>query len=90
MRNNIFDLDNTTDFPEEVEIKRHYNDGRKHQKIYRLFELKDDLNKDEIMVGMYRKYKVILDRKKLSNHMGYLVRRGFLVHVGSAKWRKIK
>lgn len=74
---NRFDLTNIDDFPKEVKknicssnIK---NNGSLSLSIISLFDDKETLTINEIIVGLYRKYGyVVVKRINLMNVLGYL------------------
>ena len=61
------------------------------EEILSLFEYKEKLTLDEIMVGLYKKYKTIVTRRKISTAItNNIKRKGKLKRVGIAIYKKIK
>jgi len=82
MKNNIFDVSSVDDLPQELkkELKKknlNANDG----KILELFFDKNDLTIDEILIGLYRKHKVIQKRSWVSNRLFSLSKAGKIKKV---------
>ena len=80
MTKNIFDLKNTNDVPAEV-LKsvsgRSYRGGVTAMYI-NLFELKNKLTLDEIVIALFRAYGITKKRSLIYSQVYYLVRKGIL------------
>ena len=64
MENDIFDLGDQSDLP--VEMRANLSNGPKYEKeIISLFELKETLRPDEIIVGLFRRYNMHITKSSL-------------------------
>lgn len=78
---NIFDLENLYDLPEEIELQLRggYEKEKSIKKqILYLFKIKKELTCDEIVVGLYRQFKVIRERGSIHVSLYYLTKNGTL------------
>lgn len=89
---NIFDLKNLDDLAPEIKTQL-FKEGKSHQSIIlSLFDIKNELTKDEIIVGLSRMYSVSRSRAQISNSL-YMLKKKCLLenYKGSKKfYTKIK
>jgi hypothetical protein len=90
MSNNIFDTQNIHDLPEFLknQLKKGY--GKDTEKLLSLFDLKETLNIDEIIVGLFRKYQLEKNRVWVTSTAYNLTRIKLLESLGSGIYRKVK
>lgn len=70
MDSNIFDLENISDLGENVTSQLKVSSISKNdRKILDLFEIKNTLSIDEIIVGLARKYELSKERSWVSNRL---------------------
>ena len=92
MEENIFNLDKIDDLPEaykkQLKLLNVRDDTRS---LLALFDLKDNLSIDEILVGMYRLYKVEKSRVWVSSTLHNLGKKGLIRKIDGTKgkYRKI-
>lgn len=83
MSKDIFDLENTQDLPKEIlkniEQSRLKIFSKESIAILALFELKKELTLAEVMVGLYRKFKLIVDKKKIYQRLHHLTFKKLLI-----------
>lgn len=80
----LFDLKNVTDIPETLQLKIH-NLSATTDKILKLFAIKAELSIDEILVGLYRKYKIERSRNWISATLYNLKKRDYILKVNGKK-----
>ena len=84
MSDAIFDIDNLNDVSQE--IKEQLRKKRKiADSILNLFKIKNQLSIDEIIVGLYRKYKLAPNRLSIANQLYRLHKDGLIKKVHGAK-----
>lgn len=83
MSNNIFDINNLSDLPKELQ-KQIKPDGlsNKTKMVLSLFEKKRSLSTDEIIVGIYRVYKQSITRTWVATTCYNLKRSGVIKKDG--------
>jgi len=92
MEENIFNLDKTDDLPEaykkQLKLLNVRDDTRS---LLALFDLKDNLSIDEILVGMYRLHKVEKSRIWVSSTLHNLSKKGLIRKIDGTKgkYRKV-
>lgn len=91
MKNNIFDVSSVDDLPQELkkELKKK-NLNANDDKILELFLDKSDLTIDEILIGLYRKHKVIQKRSWVSNRLFSLSKAGKIKKTKKGVYAAIK
>ena len=73
MENDIFDLENVNDLPEDMRPARR---DTKAERILKLFEIANKpLSNAQLAVGFYRKYGEKINRSNLSAYLLHLSRR---------------
>lgn len=87
---NIFDLENTNDLPNSLNmnLKKNKFKGNAYL-ILSLFDIKPILTVDEIMVGLFRKDKIELERKIVSSTVNNIMAKGFLKRVAPCTYEKV-
>jgi len=85
--NEIFDLKNTSDLPEE--IKKNLFPRSVKAKILELLGLKDSLSITELKVGLYRQYKLQLTNGCISVHLSLLKRKHLINNAARGIWAKV-
>lgn len=90
MKDNIFDTKNTSDLPDEVrqECKKFFRNDT--EQLLSLFDIKDSLNIDEIIIGLFRKYKLQKTRTWVSSTVYNLSRKNLLESLGNGVYKKYK
>lgn len=88
---NIFILQNFDDIPDdlkaEIIIKE---DKTRTEHVYSLFNIKNILNINEIIIGCYRGYKYKVMRKTAFAICANLRKKGLIKKIGKAKFEIIK
>jgi len=69
MHNDFFDLDDLSDISEQVRKELNRKNSTIIGKILQLFNFKQTLTVDEILVGFYRKYGELMKRNYLQNRL---------------------
>ena len=88
MSENMFNTANLDDLPQELKNelkKKNLNSG--DEKILSLFSEKNELSIDEILIALYRKYKIVQKRTWVSNRLFVLSKAG---QVGKIKKGRYK
>lgn len=80
-KENIFDIKNTEDLPEDIKKNiRKIGDGREinedTKRLMKLFDLKNPLSIDEIIVSLYRLHGIQKDRRWICYTINNWVTRG--------------
>ena len=89
--NNVFSLDNTDDIPEScVKELRGLNIRDDTKSLLSLFDKKNRLSIDEIIVGLYRLYKLEKTRIWVSSTLYNLSRKNLVKKVEGSKGEYIK
>ena len=88
MNDDIFDIKNIDDIDEITKkyIKTRHRDCKKSMEVLSLFEIKNILSIDEILVGMYRKYRKIVTRAYIRNKMFFLKEKGLIKKYCKNSW----
>lgn len=86
MKENLFDLSKTDDLPEKIKEKLRRIPVRKDaKKLLDLFKIKQTLSIDEIIVGLYRQYKMEKSRTWIHSTLYNLSRKEILKKVEGTK-----
>lgn len=86
----IFDLSNLDDLPDGVKKHLRLLNFRKHSYIIaKLFEEQNCLTLDQVIVALYRKHKIIKDRKAAICALYYLQKRNFLNKLKDGSFVKV-
>jgi len=88
----LFDLKNTKDLPKGVVAQISKSAGRpanKTRAMLELFDLKDCLSTDEIIVGLYRKYGIKRTKKALHTVIHHLIKKGTLKKLHRGCYAKV-
>lgn len=87
---NLFDMENTTDLPEELRksVKKRLSDGA--TLIFPFFSMKNPLSVNEARIAMYRKHKRLITYSQAVSALELLTRRGFIEKVGKSSFQKIE
>ena len=84
--NNIFDLTNVDDLPEDQKRQLKLINVRDDAKnLLGLFELKNRLSIDEIIVGLYRLHKMIKSRTWVSSTLYNLSKKSLIKKVDGSQ-----
>ena len=92
MIKDIFDLKNLSDIPLELKENLQVSRGRFSEagrQILSLFDLKNELSLDEILVGMFRKYNVVTTRNCISSNVYNYRRMNLIKMVDKGVYKKI-
>lgn len=87
----IFDLERISDLPDLIQgkiiaKKNKASISKLAEKILLLFEIKKELSLDEIMVGLYRKFKVEVTRQSIYGQMRHLKHKDFILKNEADNW----
>jgi hypothetical protein len=86
----IFDLTQSEDLPPKIAEHVKSNSLRRHDaRILSLFDIKDVLTPTEIMVGLYRMYKLERSIQAIHTALCKLKKEGFVKTVRKGIYRKI-
>ncbi|MFA5030667.1 MAG: hypothetical protein WC495_03700 [Patescibacteria group bacterium] len=87
---NIYDLNDISDLPKEViGVLSKPRRLTMSSQLISLFSDSNELNADQIIVALYRKYKVVTDsRNKLLARIHYLITQGKLSSAGVGTYKK--
>ncbi len=84
------DIFNSDKLPEKIKatLKNQHNKfrGLKGQML-ELFELKEVLSIDDLIVGMYNKYKHETDRRTISVNLSFLKQENYIERVGIGEYK---
>ena len=87
----IFDLDVLEDIPDELRKSIKLKGvGFSTEPILRLFDIKEVLSIDEIIVGLYRLHKVKKTRQWVSSNLYNLKRSGLIEKIQDGSYRILK
>jgi len=89
--NNLFDTKNIRDLPRDIvsQLGSPGRPARKTQALLELFNMKDHLSADEIMVGLYRLYKIRKTKKAIHTTIHYLIKKGSLKKISRGCYAKV-
>ena len=88
---NIFDLTNTEGLPRQlVEALSKPRVKKEIRYLLELFDIKNNLTTNEIMVGLYRKFSLFTTKKWVISTTYNLTKKGFLKKISKGKYRKLK
>lgn len=77
MSKDIFDFKNTDDLPVELKKLTHlHRDKNDEDRIFELFDVKETLTRNELLIGFYRKYNKVLTQSALYYRLSSLVLKG--------------
>lgn len=87
----IFNLDDVDDLPRELHRFRRKNTDKAamKSKVLSLFEAKETLNRNEIIVGIYRETKEVVKEAKVYSLLHELIREGKIKKLGRVKCREL-
>jgi hypothetical protein len=87
----IFYLGNLSSVPDDVKenllLKNSFREDTK--KVMILFDIKRQLNVDEIVIGLYRKYGLTKKRPWVNSTLNNLIRSGFVKRIEYGKYEKV-
>jgi hypothetical protein len=91
----LFNLDEVSDLPERLKlslkkykVRAKSKKARAHEVIKQMFDTKQILTIDEIMVGLFRASNLVRERSWVSAKIGVLVKEGFLSKEGNGVYKK--
>ena len=87
---NIFDTKNIEDITENLRNQLSLKCSEKTKEVFSLFEIKRRLTIDEILVGIFRKYKREPNRIWVSNTVHNLIRKGVIKKVQIGEYELVK
>jgi hypothetical protein len=88
---NIFDTVKTEDLPSELLEQLKNNALNSYDtKIMSFFIYKKELNIDEILIALFRKYKIIKTRAWLSNRLYFLSQKNKVKKIAKGKYVCVK
>jgi hypothetical protein len=91
-RQNIFNIEDTEDLPEHCK-KQIYKKKPKKTKtalIFEMFDIKEQLTANEILVAIYRLHKISVTRDRITRSLHYLIKKNLVKKVsGTHIYEKI-
>jgi hypothetical protein len=86
MTHKLFDLEQTTDLPEEIKSK--IPSMTVAQKILNLFQIESNLSLWKIKIGLLRKYRTDMAIGCISVHLSSMKKRGLTTNPQRGIWGK--
>lgn len=86
---NIFDLDNLEGVSDSIKgmLTRREKYGV-NNKILSLFSMKPELTIDEVIIALYRKYKIEKKRIWYVSSLSIMAKKGMLIRISFGKYKK--